>query len=177
MQRRKGDAVQFFQAILAVAGMAAASVQSQSSGWELRPAADGHGAVLSVDADDSVTYRFECASDAVIVTQTGVTKLIDLKTGNHIGDDAAAVMPPGAAMMALFGGKGDPKFVPAEAVKNPAGGWDLTIRLPKGDKQLKALGKSEMMSLFTTGYTIAVVMDAESRGKWSAFVQACPAAG
>ena len=112
----------------------------------------------------------------MIVTETGVTKLIDLKTGNPIGDDSAAVMPPDAAMMALFAGKGDPQFVPAEALKNLAGGWDLTIRLPKNNKQLKVIGKSDMISLFTTGYTMAVVMDADARTKWNDFMERCKAA-
>ena len=70
-------------------------------------------------------------------------------------------------------GKGDPQFVPAEAVKNPAGGWNLTIRLPKNDKQLKAIEKSAMMSLFTTGYTMAVQMDGAARAKWNDFMQRC----
>jgi hypothetical protein len=112
----------------------------------------------------------------VIVTQTGVTKLLDLKTGKPIGDDAEAGMPPGGAMMALFGGKGDPQFMPGEAVKNPAGGWDITIRVPKSDKQLKVIGRSEMMSLFTTGYTMAVAMDSASRAKWNEFIQSCQTA-
>ena len=141
--------------ILGIVATLAGAALVSDSGWELRPATGDHGAVLSVDAGETVTYRFECAPNDVIVTETGVTELIDLRTGNAIGDDAAAVMPAGAAMMALFGGKGDPKFMPAEAVKNPAGGWDLTIRLPKGDKQLKAIGKSEVIALFTTGITIA----------------------
>jgi hypothetical protein len=111
----------------------------------------------------------------MVVTQTGVTKLLDLRTGSAIGDDAAAVMPDGAAMMALFDGKSDPEFVPAAAAKNPAGGWDLTIRLPKKDKQLKAIGRSDMLSLFTTGHTMAVPMDNASRRTWSAFLKRCNA--
>ncbi len=82
-------------------------------------------------------------------------------------------MPEGAAMMALYAGKGDPQFMPAEAVKNPAGGWDLTIRLHKSDKQIQAVSKSVMMSLFTTGYTMAVAMNASSRTTWVRFMQRC----
>lgn len=109
----------------------------------------------------------------MIITETGVTQLIDLKTGKPIGDNAGATMPEGAAMMALFGGKGDPQFIPAEAAKSPAVGWDLTIRLSKTDKQLKEIGKSKMMSLFTTGYTMAVEMDSKARAKWNEFMQRC----
>lgn len=111
--------------------------------------------------------------DYIVVTETGVTELLDLTTGKPVGDDAQAVMTPGAAMMALFSGKGEPKFMPAEAVKNPLGGWDLTIRLLKDDRQIKAVTKSKMISLFTTGYTMAVVMDASSKSKWSDFVRGC----
>jgi hypothetical protein len=166
-----------FATILAFAGLIAAPVQAQESGWALHPVADGHGAVLTYGGGNPVSYRFACAADGVTVTETGVTKLIDLKTGSPVGDGAAAVMSDGAAVMALFGGKGQPAFEPAAAVKNPAGGWDLTIHVPRGDKRLKAIPKAEMLSLFTTGYTMAVVMDADSRGQWKAFVQACPAAG
>ncbi|HEY1605043.1 MAG TPA: hypothetical protein VGF77_05550 [Allosphingosinicella sp.] len=161
-----------------IAGLAlvlALSARADAAGWALAPAAGGHGAVLTFGAGAPLSYRFECAADAVIVTETGVTKLLDVKTGNRIGDDAQAAMPPGAAMMALFAGKGEPDFRPAEAAKNPAGGWDLTIRLPKGDKQLKAAARSETISLFTTGETAAVPMDADARAKWNDFLRSCNA--
>lgn len=159
-----------------IAGLLALPLQAHNSGWELKPATAGHGAALVFGEDDDISYRFECAEDGVIVTETGVTKLIDLKTGKAIADDAGAVMPDGGAMMALFGGKGQPAFEPAQAVKNPVQGWDLTIRIPRGDKRLKALPKAEMLSLFTTGYTMAVMMDADARAQWKAFVALCPAA-
>jgi len=159
--------------LLAATGMLALAVPAHAAGWQLQPADPGRGAVLTYNSGQPVSYRFECASDAVVITETGVTKLLDLKTGKAIGDGVGATMPEGAAMMALFGGKGDPQFTPAVAVKNPAGGWDLTIRLSKEDKQLKAIGKSQMMSLFTTGYTMAVSMDASARASWEGFLQAC----
>ena len=155
---------------MAVAGVSSSAL---AGGWELQADSGGAGPVLTYDAGNPVSYRFECTATDVIVTETGVTKLMDLQTGKSVGDDAQAVMPPGAAMMALSSGKGDPNFVPAQAVKNTAGGWDLTIRLPKNDKQLKAIGKSEMMSLFTTGYTMAVAMDDASRAQWNDFMQRC----
>lgn len=162
---------------LVITAVLASALQTHGGGWTLQPAADGHGALLTLGLGEGLSYRFECAADAVIITETGVTKLLDLKTGKPIGDEAGDAMPDGAAVMALFAGKGDPQFVPAHAVHNPVKGWDLTIRLPKGDKQLKAMQKAEMMSLFTTGYTAAVEMGDDARGKWKAFVQACPAAG
>jgi hypothetical protein len=156
--------------------MLALSAQARAADWQLQAAEGSHGAVLTYGAGQPVSYRFECAPNEVIVTETGVTKLLDLKSGNPIGDDEHAVMSPGAAMMALFSGKGDPQFVPAEAVKNPAVGWNLTIRLPKNDRQLKAVDKADMISLFTTGYTQAVAMDGAARAQWKNFMQRCNAA-
>jgi hypothetical protein len=162
--------------VLSLAILLALSAQAEAADWQLQPAEGSRGAVLTLGGGEPGSYRFECAGNEVVITETGVTKLVDLKTGKPIGDDAQAVMPAGAAMMALFGGKGDPDFRPAEATKNPAGGWDLTMRLPRNDKQLKAIGKSDMMSLFTTGYTIAVPMDAAAKAKWNDFLQRCAAA-
>lgn len=163
--------------LFSLAVLLALSARAGATDWQLQTADGSRGILLIYGSGQPVSYRFQCAANGVIVTQTGVTKLIDLKTGAPIGDDVDAVMPSGAAMMALYGGKGDPQFTPAEAVKNPAGGWDLTIRLTKKDKHLKAIGRSDMMSLFTTGYTMAVVMDAEARTKWNEFIRYCKAAG
>jgi hypothetical protein len=154
----------------------ALSARADAADWRLEPAAGQHGAVLTVGSG-RLSYRFECAGKAVIVTETGVTRLMDLKTGKPVGDDARAVMPPGAAIMALFVGKGEPDFRPAEAAQNPAGGWDLTIRLPLDDRQLKAVARSEMISLFTTGETAVVPMDDAARTRWHDFLQSCKAAG
>jgi hypothetical protein len=164
-------------AALGIAASFALSAPADAAGWQLQPAVGNHGLTLTLDAGERVAYRFECAANEVVVTETGVTKLLDLHTGKPIGDDAQAVMPPGAAVMALFSGKGEPAFMPAEAVKNAAGGWDLTIRVLKGDKQLSAIGKSDMMSLFTTGFTVAVPMDAAARATWNQFMQGCKSAG
>ncbi|HEV2745705.1 MAG TPA: hypothetical protein VGW34_00215 [Allosphingosinicella sp.] len=163
--------------IFGLALMLALAAPAEATDWKLQPAEASRGVVLTYGFGEPVSYRFECAADQVIVTQIGVTKLLDLKTGSPIGDDGQAVMPPGAAMMALFSGKGEPRFMPAEALKNPAGGWNLTIRVPKSDKQLKAFGKSDMISLFTTGYTMAVPMDDAARAKWKDFMQRCEGAG
>ncbi|HMI18219.1 MAG TPA: hypothetical protein VK533_01610 [Sphingomonas sp.] len=159
--------------ILGIAVVLAIPASAQAGDWQLQPPTSDRSAVLTFGAGDPVSYKFECTPTELIVTETGVTKLIDLKTGKPIGDDAQAVMPEGAAVMALFGGKGDPQFRPAEARKNPAVGWDLTMRLAKDDKQIKAVSKGEMMSLFTTGYTMAVAMNSQSRAKWKEFMQRC----
>ena len=162
--------------IFGLAVMLAISVPAEALEWQLYPASDSRGTLLTFHSDKAVEYRFECALDKVIVTQTGVTKLMNLATGAPVGDGQDAAMPRGAAMMALFAGKGSPKFVPAEALKNPAGGWDLTIELPKTDKQLKTVDKSDMISLLSTGYTMAAPMDADAHAKWNAFMEQCNAA-
>ena len=161
--------------LFALVAMLALSARADAGEWQVQPADGSHGTVLTLALGPAVTYRFECAATEVIVTETGVTKLMDMKTGEKIGDDAQAEMPPGSAIMALFAGKGDPRFMPAEAKRNPAGGWDLTIRLPKGDERLEAIGKSDAMSLFTTGITILVKLDDTSRSRWKDFMKHCPA--
>jgi hypothetical protein len=164
-----------FATLLALAGASAPLPQSATSGWVVHPPEGTRGEVLTLGVGEKQSYRFECTAREVIVTETGVTKLMDLKTSKQIDDGPDAVMPAGAALMALFGGKGQPEFQPADAVKNPVGGWDLTIRLPKADKMLSAVGKSEMMSLFTTGFTTAVVMNADDRAIWNGFLKRCRA--
>jgi hypothetical protein len=161
--------------ILAIAAMLALSARAEAGEWKLQPADGNRGVTLTLETGTAVSFRFECTATDVIVTETGVTRLLDLKTRKIVGDDAQAVMPPGAAMMGILADKAGPQFVPAVAVKNPAGGWDLTIRLGKGDKHLKAIGKSEMMSLFTTGYTVGVPMDDAARAQWSDFMKRCAA--
>ncbi|WP_133064338.1 hypothetical protein [Sandarakinorhabdus cyanobacteriorum] len=153
--------------------MMALPAGAQAGDWQVVATSDDRRALLTYAAGEAVSYSFACTPTEVIVTQTGVTKLLDLRTGAPIGDDAKAIMPEGAALMALFSGKGEPQFLPAEAAKNPVTGWDLTIRLPLADKQIKAAAKSQMLSLFTTGYTMAVPMDAAARAKWSEFLQKC----
>jgi hypothetical protein len=148
-----------------------ASAQVEAAGWALQAASGPLS--LTFNSGEAVSYRFECAPTEIIITETGVTELLDLKTGNRIADGADAKMPPGAAMMALYSGNGTPQLIPAQFAKNPAGGWDLTIRLPKNDRQLKAMGHSQMMSLFTTGYTMGVKMDEDARAKWNDFMQRC----
>lgn len=167
----------FFAALVTLVGALASPLPPDADGWTVRPAEGDRGEVLTLISSGAVSYRFECAADAVVVTNTGVTKLLDLKTGKQIGDGPDAIMPPGTAKLAVFAGEGQPRFQSASAVRNPAGGWDLTIRLPKDDKQLKAVGKSEMMSIFTTGFTMAVTIDAKQRAIWNGFLDRCKVTG
>lgn len=162
--------------LCAVAVMFAASA-ARSAGWELQAPAPGRGVVLTHDAGETSDYRFECAGPSIIITNRGVTKLMDLTTGQPVAEDAAPPLPAGAALMALFAGKGQPDFQPAEATRNPDGGWDLTIRLVLQDKAVKAIAKAKLLSLFTSGFTAAVEMDGPARAKWVDFMQQCQARG
>jgi hypothetical protein len=162
-----------FCTMCAIALLAGTSLPAHAASWEIRPAEGNHGITLIFDPGKTVTYRFECTASDIVVTETGVTDLLDVKSGNRVPDTAGATMPPGSALMALFGGKGQSPMMPAEAVKNPAGGWDLSIRLTKNDKQFDAVAKGKMVSIFTTGYTMLVVMDDAAVGRWKDFTQRC----
>ncbi|PXA97489.1 hypothetical protein DMC47_13570 [Nostoc sp. 3335mG] len=159
-----------------ITALSVAALQTEAGGWTIEPAGAGRGEVLSLQLGSGQSYRFECTPGDVIVTQTGVTQLLDVRTNTKVGDGPDAVMPEGAAMMALYSGK-DPEFQPARAVKNPAGGWDLTIRVAKDDKLLNAMPKSKTMSLFTTGFTTAVQMSDQARKVWKGFLTRCRAGG
>jgi hypothetical protein len=129
--------------------------------------------VLEIDPQRS--YIFECTPDAVAITYTGVTDLLDFRGKSKVGDAPGSVMPEGAAIMALYTGKGEPQFLPADYKPNPVKGWDLTLRMAKSDKALKGLEKTEMLSLFTTGYTAANTVDAEARAQFKGFLARCRA--
>ena len=160
---------------LAAALLVSASTAGASA-WKAVGAANGHGETLSLAMDDGHSYSFECAPDAVLISETGVTGLLDIRGGGgKVGDAPGSTMPEGAAVMALYGGKGDPKFLPASYAPNPKMGWDLTIKLAKRDKQLDVLTKSEMMSLFTTGFTAAVSLEAADQKMFADFLARCRA--
>ena len=152
--------------------MLSASGASAGS-WQTVGATNGHGERLSLSIDATHSYVFECGTDAVSVTETGVTDLLDIRGNRKVGDTAGSVMPEGAAMMALYSGKGDPNLLPAAATPNPTKGWDLTLRLAKSDKALNGIPKAEMLSLFTTGFTAAVPLDSDDHAKFSAFLTRC----
>jgi hypothetical protein len=160
-------------AILAALVLALTTAQAQAEGWMLEPGSGTSELRLVYSAGDTPNYVFACEATAIRVTNFGVTELLDLQTGQKVGDGADAVMTPGASLMALFTGKGQPDFLPAESVHNAATGWDMTIRLPKGDKQLKILEKSDMVSLFTTGYTRAVGLSRDDRALAKDFLKQC----
>jgi hypothetical protein len=116
--------------------------------WETVGPGNGHGEKLTLSLDATHRYIFECRSDAVMVTQTGVTDLLNIGGKGRVSDAPGSVMPDGSAMMALYTGEGDPNFLPAVATSNPVKGWDLTLRIPKNDKALRGLEKAETISLY-----------------------------
>lgn len=167
--------MKLFSATLFAAMALMGATPALAKGWQLTPAAEGHGLQLSYNAGETPAYLFECAASDVRVVNIGVTDLMDLQTGQKVPDAPGSVMTPGAAMMAIFTGKGQPDFQPAETAPNAVKGWDLTLRLAKTDKQLRALEKADMISLFTTGYTMAVAMDSESHALAKDFLKQCRA--
>jgi hypothetical protein len=159
--------------IAALSALVFASTPSHAEGWKIVGAGNGHGETMTLEIDPERSYIFECAPDAVVITYTGVTDLLDIRGKGKVGDAPGSVMPEGAAVMALYTGKGDPQFLPAEYKPNPAKGWDLTLRMAKNDKALKGLEKANMLSLFTTGYTAANDVDANTRAQFSGFLSRC----
>lgn len=171
--RNGGTGVTGIASIAATLLLAAAG-QATGTGWTLQ-LPEGGAPVLEYRITDSNLYRFTCDARTVTALQTGVTELLDLGTGNRIGDGPGAVMPAGSATMTLYAGQGEPVLTPASAVKNSGDGWDLTIRLPLGDPQLRRITRAKIMSLFTTGHTTAVMLEAGDQAKWRDFLKACAA--
>ena len=164
----------FFGTVCGLAALVLGSGQAMAQGWVLTPAAAGQDLQLSYAATEQVPgYLFACTATDIAVTEFGVTELLDIQTGQKIPDAPGSVMTPGASLMALFTGKGQPDFLPAEAVPNAVKGWDMTIHFSKNDKRLRAFGKSDMISLFTTGYTAAVEMDKDDQALARGFLKQC----
>lgn len=154
-------------------GALSLATPAAAQNWSFVGSDDANGETMNLDLGSGRSYIFECTADAVKITYTGVTDLMDFKTGQKVGDAPGSVMPEGAAQMALYTGKGNPDFPPAEYRPNAENGWDLTLRLKKTDRALKGLEKTEMMSLFTSGYTAAVSVDAETRASFKGFLTRC----
>lgn len=150
--------------------MAGLAAPASAEGWRL---AEQPGLELTFSEGASALYRFECGPSDVAVTHVGATELLDLATGTHVGDEPGSNMAPGAAVMALFTGRGDPSLQPAAAAPNPAKGWNLTIRLAKTDPAFLGLARAKMVSLFTTGFTRAVELGKADRKRLAEFVERC----
>ena len=160
---------------LIAASLAAAAAPAAAGEWKAAGAGNGRGETLRYDLGEGRSYLFECAPDAVAVTNVGITDLVDVRLKQKIGDTPGSAITPTAAVMALFTGKGDPEFRPAQASPNAARGWDFTLRLAKRDKQLDALARADVISLFTTGFTTVVTMDGPQRKTFADFLARCRA--
>lgn len=154
--------------------LASVATTATAAGWQVEGQPGATPYRLSFAVSENVSYAFECRPDGVLVSETGVTQLMDVQTGAKIGDEPGATISPGAAyLMLMTKPKASPDFIPAKATPNPVRGWNLSVLLPKTDKQWRALPKAQMVSLMTTGWTGAVMLDAQSRAVISGFVQGC----
>lgn len=163
--------------LLALATSLAATSPALAEGWELQQPTASTGIRLLYKGDEKASYLFECTESDVVLTELGVTDLMDLQTGKKVGDTPGSVMTMGASMMALSTDiRGEADFKPAEARPNAVNGWDLTIHLPKKDKSLRSMRKASMVSVFTTGYTMAVALSDPDKTAVQSFLTGCAVA-
>lgn len=145
-----------------------------ADGWEVQQPPVTSNLQLVYKGDTQASYLFECHPTNVVLTELGVTDLLDLQTNLKIGDTPGSVITPGAALMALATSEKDaPNFKLAEVSPNAIRGWNLTLRFEKNDKALKALAKATMVSVFTTGYTMAVGLNDTDRQSVRTFLSLC----
>jgi hypothetical protein len=157
--------VQMGAALLASAALAA---PSEPDGWALGPAAQ-----ITFREAGKPVYKLDCTGRELLVTQFGVTRLVDVQRNQPVGDTEASSLPEGASFMALATDKTEPEMVPASAVRSVGSGWDMTIRLAKNDPAFLSLPRAGMVSLFTTGFTRAVELSKPDRKLMATFVGQC----
>ena len=80
---------------------------------------------------------------------------------------------PSAAQMALITDKVNAHWVWAEAEPNPAGGWDLTIRLPLDHPGLLAFPRAKMIALVVPKGGNASAVEKSDRPRLAAFLRQC----
>jgi hypothetical protein len=148
--------------------LVSAAATPLAGGWHAGP-----GAQISFGDAERTVYKLDCSGPELVVTQYGVTQLLDLQENKPVGDSDGSTLPAGAAVMALATDKVEPNMIRATAVRNAERGWDMTIRLPKDDPTLRSLPRAEYFSLFTTGFTLAVPLGKADRKLLSAFVEQC----
>jgi hypothetical protein len=153
-------------AVLVSAAMVAPA--ALAAGWELGPSGQ-----MTFGGGAAPLYKFDCTGPELVITQFGVTKLLDVQKNEPVADAAGSALPEGAALMALATDKSEPNLVPASAVRNASTGWDMTIRLPKNDPIFVSLPRAEFVTLFTTGFTQAAMLDKADRKVIAAFVRQC----
>jgi hypothetical protein len=148
--------------------MVALLASAASGGWQL--GSDGR---ITFGEAAQPLYKLDCTGPELVVTQFGVTQLLDLQRNQPVGDADGTALPDGAALMALATDKVEPNMVPASAVRSAGKGWDMTIRLPKTDPALLSLPKAKYVSLFTTGFTQAIGLTKDDRKLLATFVSRC----
>ncbi len=167
---------------LSIASMACAAMSEVAwaqtpGGWQVEGSrkAPPYRLVLPKAGGD-VSYIFDCSGSKLVVTQTGVTELLDLEAGNNarIPDTGEVrTFPAGSAQMAIATGRGDPDFILGSAQPNAVKGWDITIRLPRDHKSVEDLGRTDFVILFTTGFTAAAALDKADKRTVSNFAKEC----
>ena len=151
---------------------AAPAPDAAATGWQLGER------VLTYSEAGNAVYRFDCTGSELVVTQYGVTSLLDVKANKPVADNAGTSLPEGASNMAINTDKTEvPKMVAASSARNPVRGWDMTIRLRKNDSDFRSLPRARMLSLFTTGFTRAVELSKADRTLIGTFVTQCRAGG
>ena len=79
----------------------------------------------------------------------------------------------GAAQLALITDTVDARWAWADAEPNPAGGWDLAVRLTLNHPGLLALPRAEMIGLVNPGGGTVVGVEKADRAGLAAFVRQC----
>lgn len=153
-------------AVLLSAAIAAPA--ATAAGWAVGPAGQ-----MTFGEGSRPSFRFDCTGPDLVVTQLGVTKLVDVQKNEPVADDSGSALPEGAALIALATDKSEPNLVPASAVRNSTLGWDMTIRLPKTDPDFAGLPRAKFVTLFTTGFTLAATLDKADRKLVAGFVRQC----
>jgi hypothetical protein len=169
------DDMRIGQAVLIASLGFAANAAAEPSAWRVDGAPNSTPYRLAfTDKNGGESYEFECRSDGVLVKETGVTKLTDVHTGKLIGDEPGSSITSGAAfLMLVTNPKLKSDFSPASATPNSVRGWDLSMLLPKNDKQWRAFPRAKAVSLMSTGFTTLVELDDETRRLIAQFVEGC----
>lgn len=161
--------IRIFMVATLVSSSAVAAIPALE-GWKVGP----DSRIIFTDGGKTV-YSLDCSGPGLVVTQFGVTRLVDLQRNRPVGDTEIGALPEGAAVMALATDEAEPDMVPASAVRSAGPGWDMTIRLPTNDPAFLSLPRAAFVSLFTTGFTRAVELSKSDRKMFAAFVSRCRA--
>lgn len=158
---------------VSVAMLVAMSARAEPSTWRVEGSPTTPPFRLSEPLEErNGAYVFECRADQVAVTETGVTDLMNVFTGEKV-DAAPGTVPQEALSMALYTDQVKSPLSKAVAAPDPTEGWDLTIVLAKTDPAFASLATANSVSLATTGWTTAVTLDDGDRKVIAGFVARC----